>query len=415
MDETADRPWNRRDAGRALTREQDRYSAMSVNLLDLADEPTCRLLAGAPLRGTTREAWAAAETALNSAWAHLGAYQEALGDAETILRGRPRPGSEELRRLQRLLSQASVSQAAGLIPPAEREAAGPATAPRTTSLARLRTAMEAEYKQVAKVVAAVGEVWQAVDERAGQLTADLEHAVDEGWHAGAAATARLLGERLGRIRAVAQSDPLSFRPDWPAPGPVDTTQLEALRRDLDQLRSEVEDVRRLREHGADRLMRLRAQLQLVEAAEAKAAAGRKHALSRVLADLPASPDAASALRRRLAAAEALHRRRYWTALGTALTDLETRVAAAEKDAQEAGERAAALLAERDRLRGRLLGYQARARRLGLIEKPAISMLFQQVQEQLWTAPCDLRAAAGAIERFRRSIEDHTDDEPGGSS
>ena len=414
MDEAAGRPWNRRDAERALARERERYSTMSVNLLDLADDPTCRLLAGAPLRGITREAWAAAESALNSAWAHMGAYQEALEEADAIFRGRPRPGSDDLGRLRRLLSQASVSQAAE-IPPAQREAAGPATATRTTSLAQLSSAMEAEYKQVANVVAAVGEVWQVVDARAGQLAADLEQGVDEVWHGSAAAAAELLGERLGRIRAVAQSDPLSLCPGWPAPGPVDTAQLEDLRRDLEQLRSEAEDLRRLREHGADRLTRLRAQLEEVEAAESDAAARRKHALSRVLADLPAPPDAAPALRRRLGAAEALHRQRSWTAFGTALSDLETSVAAAETSAHEAAERAAALLAERDRLRGRLAGYQARARRLGVIEEPAISTLFRRVQVQLWTAPCDLRAAADAIERFRRSIADHTDDDTGGSS
>jgi hypothetical protein len=413
VDETADRPWNRREAERALTRERERYSTMSVNLLDLADDPTCRLLAGAPLRGVTRKAWAAAETALNSAWAHMGAYQEALDEAATIFRARPRPGSEELRRLQRLLSQDSVSQAVTEIPPAEREAAGPATATGTTSLARLSTAMEAEYKQVANVVGAVGEVWQALDTRAGQLAADLEHGVDEGWHESAAA-ARLLGERLGRIRSVAQSDPLSLRPGWPAPGPVDTTQLEDLHRDLERLRSEIEDVRRLREHGADRLTRLRARLELVETAESDAAASRKHALSRVVAQLPAPPGAGPELRRRLAAAEALHRQRSWTALGTALSELETRVAAAETAAREVGERAAALLEERDRLRGRLAGYQASARRLGVIEKPGIRILFQQVRVQLWTAPCDLRAAAAAIDHFRRSIEDHTDDDTGGS-
>jgi hypothetical protein len=415
VDEAADRPWNRRDAERALARERERYSTMSVNLLDLADDPTCRLLAGAPLRGATREAWAAADAALNSAWAHLGAYQEALDEADTIFRARPRPGSEELRRLQRLLSQASVSQPATGIPPAEREAAGPATAIRTTSLAQLSTAMEAEYKRVAKVVAAVGEVWQAVDARAGQLAADLEHGVDEGWPETTAAAAELLGERLGRIRALAQSDPLSLCPGWPAAGPVDTTQLEDLRRDLEQLRSEAEDLRRLRETGADRLIRLRTRVELVEAAESAAAARRRHALSRVVADLPAPPDAAPGLRRRLAAAEALHRQHAWTALRAALADLETRVPAAETRAHEAGERAAALLEERDRLRGRLTGYQARARRLGIIEEPAVSLLFRQVQARLWTAPCDLKAAAGAIEGFRRSIEDHTDDDTGGSA
>ena len=413
MDGAAEHPWTRRDAELALTRERERYAAISVNLFDLADDPTCRLLAGASLGGATREAWAAAEAALNSAWAHLGAYQEALAEAEAIFRERPRPGSARLSRLQRLLSQSAVPQSAVEIPPAERAAAGPATATRTTSLAQLSAAMESDYKQVASLVGTVDKVWQVVDAYAGPLAADFELAVEEDWHERADA-AGLLRERLHAIRVAARSDPLALRPDWPAPGPVDTAQFEELRRDLDRLRSEIEELRGLREHSGERLKQLRAQLELLEAAESGAAARRRHALSRVVADLPAPPSAATALRRRLAAAEELHRQRSWTALGTALGDLEICVTAAGKVAREAGERASALLAERDRLRGRLSGYQARARRLGVIEEPAISLLFQEVEVRLWTAPCDLRAAAGAVELFRQSIEDHTDDHTGGS-
>ena len=414
MDGAAEHPWTRRDAELALTRERERYAVISVNLFDLADDPTCRLLAGASLGGATQEAWATAEAALNSAWAHLGAYQEALTEAEAIFRERPRPGSAQLSRLQRLLSQSAIPQVAVEIPPAERAAAGPATATRTTSLAQLSAAMEADYKQVASIVGAVAKVWQAVDAHAGPIAADLALTVEEDWHERADA-AGPLRERLRAIRASARSDPLALHPGWPAPGPVDTAQFEELRRDLDRLRSEIEELRQLREHSGERLKQLRAQLDLLEAAESGAAARRRHALSRVVADLPAPPRAATVLRRRFAAAEELHRQRSWTALGTELGDLETRVAAAGTVAREAGERASALLAERDRLRGRLSGYQARARRLGVIEEPAISLLFQKIEAQLWTAPCDLRAAAGAVELFRQNIEDHTDDDTGGFS
>ena len=44
MDGAAEHPWTRRDAELALTRERERYAVISVNLFDLADDPTCRLL-----------------------------------------------------------------------------------------------------------------------------------------------------------------------------------------------------------------------------------------------------------------------------------------------------------------------------------------------------------------------------------
>ena len=65
--------------------------------------------------------------------------------------------------------------------------------------------------------------------------------------------------------------------------------------------------------------------------------------------------------------------------------------------------AAALLDERDELRGLLDAYQAKAARLGAAEDTGLAMLYQQARDLLWAAPCDLRVAAAAVTHYQQAI------------
>lgn len=427
----AEGSWRREQAERALAREDAALETMSLNLLDLSQDPTCRLLEGAALSGATRGAWSKAEAALRSAWVHLDAYRQVVQSADAIRDSHPRLGPDDIRQIQELLSGASAQLAVTEIPPALRAAAGPATNTERASLEQLRGIVDSEYRQAAAVVAAVAEVWQAVDSHADRLAADLRE-VDEALgtepvgeqneaHEQSAAAAALRKE-LTRLCSAARGDPLALSPQSADPGcadpdsadpnsagsgSVDTSAFERLRRDLDRLRSQVEQVRQLRGQSALRLNRLRVDVERAAAVAADAAARRKHALSRVVAHEFPAPDTAR-LREQLARAEDLHRLRRWLALDAALGELEQQVADVTAHAREAADRAAGLLAERQRLRHRLDGYQARAQRLGCVEDPGVDELYREAHKLLWTAPCDLQSADEALARYRRRIQEHRD-------
>ena len=65
--------------------------------------------------------------------------------------------------------------------------------------------------------------------------------------------------------------------------------------------------------------------------------------------------------------------------------------------------AAALLDRRAELRGLLDAYQAKAARLGAAEDTELGKLYAQAHDLLWTAPCDLAAAAAAVTSYQEAI------------
>jgi hypothetical protein len=64
---------------------------------------------------------------------------------------------------------------------------------------------------------------------------------------------------------------------------------------------------------------------------------------------------------------------------------------------------AALLSRRDELRGLLDAYKAKAARVGGAEDPHLAARYAQARELLWTAPCDLTAAAGAVNGCQQAV------------
>jgi hypothetical protein len=64
---------------------------------------------------------------------------------------------------------------------------------------------------------------------------------------------------------------------------------------------------------------------------------------------------------------------------------------------------AGLLSRRDELRGLLDAYKAKAGRLGAAEDPDLAARYYQAHELLWTAPCDLNAAADAVSHFQQAV------------
>jgi hypothetical protein len=69
----------------------------------------------------------------------------------------------------------------------------------------------------------------------------------------------------------------------------------------------------------------------------------------------------------------------------------------------AAARNAALLAERNELRGRLDAYRAKALRRGLGESGDLWSLADAARDVLYTAPCDLAAARAAVNAYQDAL------------
>jgi hypothetical protein len=61
------------------------------------------------------------------------------------------------------------------------------------------------------------------------------------------------------------------------------------------------------------------------------------------------------------------------------------------------------LDRRDELRGLLDAYQARAAKLGGAEDSELDARYDRAHDLLWTAPCDLSAAADAVAGYQQAV------------
>ncbi|GAA2140848.1 hypothetical protein GCM10009760_24400 [Kitasatospora kazusensis] len=420
---------NREEVDRALVRLSAEREAVEAALLSLQDHPGRRLLEGAALSGRTKERWSVAEQGLTLLWALFDRYSEALASARAVRSRRSRPGAPELAELSELLGGAAVTVSGSQLPDVASPV--PARLVEQVSLAELVNRMNAWYATVLEVVNAADAVWSALPARIDLLLAELGRVrmlsgsvgVQPGVHPMADDLAEL-NEELTALRAEVLADPLAlWRPGRvPAqggggvgtaslsapPGAVDTARFDRAGRALDGVRVELEGLLRLRDEAHERLQQVGDLLQRADATLAEARRARGEVLAKIAAtEVPAVPGPASALRERIVLAVELQQTGQWHRLAPLLDTLEDAAAKELARARQSLTEVAQPLAVRAELRGRLEAYKAMAARLGVAEDPEVIERFEKARWLLWSAPCDLRAAADAVGRFQQALRPAT--------
>ncbi len=152
---------------------------------------------------------------------------------------------------------------------------------------------------------------------------------------------------------------------------------------LDRVATTLAEVTRLHEQAADMRRRAHAKIRGVPAPD------------------PAPQDP---LGPRLAAARDSYQREQWRRLATELPALERDAAAALQRGRTDLTEAERPLRDRAELRGRLGAYRAMAAEQGRIEELALVQRYQRARDLLWTAPCDLAAAAEAVADFQSAVK-----------
>jgi len=164
------------------------------------------------------------------------------------------------------------------------------------------------------------------------------------------------------------------------------------------------EIARVRADAQRRITAAAAAASAAAAAFADAVAARERAAARIAAaELPPPPAETAGLDVRLAALDKLRAAGRWARLAAELDTIEAEAAAAGQRYRDTQRAAAALLGRRDELRGLLDSYQVKAGRLGAAEDSELSKLYDEAHELLWTAPCDLVAAAAAVTRYQQAI------------
>ncbi|MFE7592339.1 hypothetical protein ACFU6K_23310 [Kitasatospora sp. NPDC057512] len=418
---------NREEVDRALARLGAERDAVESALLALQDHSGLRLLDGAELSGRTLERWSVAGKGLPLLWALFDRYSEALASARAVRARKAKPGAPELAELSELLTGDAVTVPGGVVPDGPQVLGAPARLVERISLDALMARMNSWYATVLEVVSAADAVWSALPARIDLLLAELQRVRTLAASLGVRTGSHPLGDDLAGIeqdltglRAEVHGDPLAlWRPArvpaqrgtvpegsafaGPA-GVVDTERFDRAGRALDGVRLELEDLLRLRDEAEERLQGVGDLLQRADATLAEARRARGEVLAKIASsDVPAVPGPASALRERIVAALDLRQAGQWGRLAPLLDTLEDAAAKELGRARQSLTEVTQPLAVRAELRGRLDAYKAMAARLRVSEDPEVIERYEKARWLLWSAPCDLRAAAAAVARFQQSL------------
>ncbi|MFC5720268.1 hypothetical protein ACFP1Z_08845 [Streptomyces gamaensis] len=421
---------SREEADRVLARLGAEHEAVETSLLALQDHAGRRLLEGAELTGVTKSRWELAEQLIAGLWTCFDAYTAALTAARE-LRGRRRwPTQGELSELTELLRGQGITLPGNVLP------AGGATDPQSpTATARLSEQiglqelldrMNGWYAQALDVVVTADAVWTALPARIDLLSAELRRTrflahsvgVRPGEHPSGDDLERIT-EELTALRAEVLADPLAF---WtgsspssaPGGGRPDTARYDRAARALEDVRREVEAVLDVRQDAEQRLMRVRDVLSRADRTLGEARRARVEVLSKIAAsEVPAVSGPPTALYEQLTAAAEHRRHARWHRLSPLLEGLEQRAEEELLRARESLTAVTAPLAVRAELRGRLDAYRAKTARHGLAEDRVLGERYDAARRMLWSAPCDLVAAEGAVLRYQQALAEALVAAPGG--
>jgi hypothetical protein len=380
--------FTKQQAADAVTAARNERDSIQANLLDLDGSFGRRLLAGATLTGTTRQRWESAAGTLAALWDLYEAYSDVIDRAEALAK---RPGQKELTQITALLTGPSVEVDRGPAPLARRDLADAGREQLTLATARAR--MRGAFNEVTGVVSAAEQAWNDVagtlDAAAGDLSGaeapddqDLSREVAE------------VRAELDRLRGLLNTDPLGDQ--------VNPAAADRLRDRVAAVAARSADLARLRDGARQRVAAVITAAAAAHAAREDAAAACARAAAKITA-VPAVPADRTDLSARIAALDSLLAAGRWTRLSSELDLLERELASVTSAFRDTEQTAAGLLSRRDELRGLLEAYKAKAARLGAAEDPGLTVRYDQARELLWTAPCDLNAAADAVNRFQQAV------------
>jgi hypothetical protein len=379
--------------------------AIQANLLELDGSFGKRLLEGAALSGETKRRWEVTASSLASLWQLYSAYSAVIDQAGQAAGGHL--GPRELTWITKLLTGPSVQLASGPAPLAGRDLADSGREDLTVVAAVTR--MRRAFGQITEVVSAAEQVWNEITGKLDALAAELGRAkplaaslADEALTGNLAAAE----SKLSRLRDRLSSDPLSLWQGGPDPtaGTVDTSSADRLQDRVAAAVTRIDELVRLRDDARQRVTEVTTAAATARAAYEDAAAAWQRAAAKIAPEaLPAQPPGLADLTIRLADLDTLLAAGRWTRLASELDEIERDIAAATAVFHDAERTVVAVLSRREELRGLLGAYQAKAARLGAAEDPGLAERYDHAHGLLWTAPCDLAAAADAVTGYQQAV------------
>jgi hypothetical protein len=379
--------------------------AIQANLLELDGSFGKRLLEGAPLTGQTKRRWDVTAATLATLWQVYEAYSAVIDQAAEAVRGHL--GPRELAWITTLLTGSSIQLSAGPAPLAGRDLAD--SGRENLTVVEAVTRMRRSFSQITEVVSAAEQVWNEMTSRLDAVGSELGRVMplaaslaDEALNGNLSAAQG----KLARLRETLSTDPLSL---WlggsdPNTGPVDTSGADRLTERIAATVTRIDELARLRDDAQQRIAEVTKAATAARAAYEDATAAWQRAAAKIAAGaLPAQPAGFTDPSTRIADLDALLAAGRLTRLSSELDQLDRDLAGLTTGLRDTERAVAGVLSQRAELRGLLGAYQAKAARLGAAEDPGLTERYDRARGLLWTAPCDLAAAAAAVTSYQQAV------------
>jgi len=394
----------RQEAQAALDKAVAERDTIQGNLLDLDGSFGKQLLSGANLAGESRQRWDTAAATLAGLWETFSAYSAVIDQATQLM---TTVKDRELGSVIALLSGPSVRLSRGPAPLGRRDLADGGVDMLTVPAAVAQ--MRREFSKVTDVVAAAEAVWGEVGGLLDQAGTDLSRAAalvaglaDDSLSARVAE----VSSELSAQRATLNTDPLSLWQDGSdrRNGHADTSAAKRVRDHVAAVVAEVDSVAKVRDGARQRIDAVAgAQATAVAAWQDALAARQRVAVKIADGFLPPVPGAYQGTAVDRASLDGLASAGQWQRLSAEIDRAERGLAAETAAYRKAADDAESALSRREELRGMLQAYKAKAARLGGAEDFDLTERYDAARELLWTAPCDLGAAADAVAAYQQAI------------
>ena len=372
---------------RAVRQVRGPLEQIRDELVDVELDPTRALLDASELEGDTATRWAAASATLSQLWESHRVLAAVLERFAKLRGTRTRLRPDQIAALSELVERPSItcvnqdgpagSQEVVVTPAALVERMSADLVGAKAVLAQI----DAAWDTLGPRLRTIGEVITATRELCEQLGEPEPDALE---------TARQELTALGRRLA---NDPLSVQPE----------DVDALEASAAAPRADLEAIAGLRDHIGKRLATARELLAELRRTVRDADAASAEVAVKI-ADSPAAAplrlvESEAQLEQVVKLAEAGAWGQAWRALAEWTTGADLLLAEARRIVADSR----ALIAARGELRGRLVAYEAKARRHGLIEDPGVLRHFECAHEALYTAPTDLAAADALLRRYGQAL------------
>jgi hypothetical protein len=379
-----------------LQRLRGAAEAIGANLLEVELDPNRALLDSSTLEGESATRWSEASTTLAQLWQWHALLEQLLDRAVGLRGARPRLPAKRMEELRELLEGASIELSSEQVPLEQRDLLGGAQAALRCTPDELLERSSAAFDQAKTVLAAAGNAWDALLPSLHAARATLQASAELGRALGESEPPDLdrARERLFELTENLSKDPLS----------VSSAEVEELERSLQAVRDDLEGLDRLRRELGALLVEARKSLEELRRVAREGREAHEQALVKIAAPAICGPlSLDGALESQLEDVEKVARDGAWREARTALEQWTARVRSLLEQARRIACENRAPIQTRNELRGLLDACQAKATRLGLIEDPRLSGMFEQAHDSLYTAPTDLAKATELVHRYRHAL------------